>query len=125
VVEGRDTVTAAPELVRATLNLAAAHTDPAAGPDGRRLVYGGHTISVAGAAATRALPNLVTILAWRSCDHTGPVFEGDVLRTEVTVDALHPLAQGGMVDVHAVVWADRDERPEQPVLDWRFVGLMA
>jgi hypothetical protein len=30
-----------------------------------------------------------------------------------------------MVDVHAVVWADRDERPEQPVLDWRFVGLMA
>ncbi len=125
-VEGRDTVTAAPELVRATLNLAAAHTDPAAGPDGRRLVYGGHTISLAGAAATRAIPNLVTILAWRSCDHTGPVFEGDVLRTEVTVEALHPLSQGGMVDLHAVVWADHgDNQPEQPVLDWRLVGLMA
>ena len=125
-VEGRDTVTGAPELARATLNLASTHTDPAVGPYGRRLVYGGHTISLAGAAATRALPNLVTILAWRNCDHTGPVFEGDVLRTEITVDAVHPLSQCGMVDLHAVVWADHgDGAEEQPVLDWRFIGLMA
>ena len=127
VIEGRDTVTGAPELARATLNLASTHTDPAAGPYGRRLVYGGHTISLAGAAATRALPNLVTILAWRSCEHTGPVFEGDVLRTEVTVDAVHPPEPG------------RDGRPpcprvgrpaatgsrNEPVLDWHFIGLMA
>jgi 2-methylfumaryl-CoA hydratase len=126
VVEGRDSVTAATELARATLNLASTHTDPAVGPYGRRLVYGGHTISQAGAAATRALPNLVTILAWRYCEHTGPVFEGDVLRSEVTVEAVHPLAQGGMVDLHALVWADHgDGQPEQPVLDWRFVALMA
>ena len=125
-IEGRDTVTGATELARATLNLASTHTDPAVGPYGRRLVYGGHTISLAGAATTRALPNLVTILGWRSCDHTGPVFEGDVLRTEVTVGALHPLSHGGMVDLHALVWADHGDGPdEQPVLDWRFVGLMA
>ena len=31
-IEGRDTVTNATELARATLNLASAHTDPAAGP---------------------------------------------------------------------------------------------
>jgi 2-methylfumaryl-CoA hydratase len=144
VVEGRDTVTAAPELARATLNLASTHTDPAVGPYGRRLVYGGHTISLAGAAATRALPNLVTILGWRSCDHTGPVFEGDVLRTEVTVDGAYQLAGGGMVDLHALVWADRGDgtaapggtggvppttaaeaAKERPVLDWRFIALMA
>jgi 2-methylfumaryl-CoA hydratase len=126
VIEGRDTVTNAPELARATLNLASAHTDPAAGPSGRRLVYGGHTISLAGAAATRAFPNLLTILAWRSCEHTAPVFEDDVLRTEVTVDATHPLSQGGMVDLHAVVWADRaDDSGEEQVLDWRFIALMA
>jgi acyl dehydratase len=125
-VEGRDTITGAPELARATLNLASTHTDPAVGPYGRRLVYGGHSICLAGAAATRALHNLVTILAWRSCDHTGPVFEGDVLRTEVTVDGAYPLAQGGMVDLHALVWADRgDGGDEEPVLDWRFIGLMA
>jgi len=126
VIEGRDTVTGAPELARATLNLASTHTDPDVGPYGRRLVYGGHTISLAGAAATRAMPNLLTIVAWRSCDHTGPVFEGDVLRTEVTVDAVHPLTQGGLVDLNALVWASREgEEGEQPVLDWRFIGLMA
>ena len=125
-IEGRDTVTSAPELVRATLNLAATHADAAAGAYGRRLVYGGHTISFAGAHATRALPNLVTILAWHSCDHTGPVFEGDILRTELTVEAVHPLRSGGMVDLRAVVYAERAEGGEEEnVLDWRFVGLMA
>ena len=43
-VEGRDTVTGATELARATLNLASTHTDPALGPQGERLVYGGHVI---------------------------------------------------------------------------------
>ncbi|HLF41694.1 MAG TPA: MaoC family dehydratase [Acidimicrobiia bacterium] len=135
-IEGRDTVTSAPELVRATLNLAATHTDPAVGAYGRRLVYGGHTISFAGAHATRALPNLVTILAWHSCDHTGPVFEGDVLKTELSVEAVHPLGTGGMVDLRAVVHAERVGGEASggggpgtgegvQVLDWRFVGLMA
>jgi 2-methylfumaryl-CoA hydratase len=124
-IEGRDTVTGAPELARATLNLAAVHTDPDAGAYGRRLVYGGHTISIAGAHATRALPDLVTILAWRSCDHTGPVFEGDVLRTELTVEGLHPQRCGAMVELRAITYATpADGGEEKPVLDWRFIGLM-
>jgi acyl dehydratase len=125
-IEGRDTVTGAPELARATLNLAAVHTDPGAGAYGRRLVYGGHTISIAGAHATRALPDLVTILAWRSCDHTGPVFEGDVLRTELTVEDVHPQRYGAMVDLRAMAYATpAGGGDEKPVLDWRFIGLMA
>ena len=125
-IEGRDTVTGAPELARVTLNLAAVHTDPEAGAYGRRLVYGGHTISIAGAHATRALPDLVTILGWRSCDHTGPVFEGDVLRTELTVEDVHPQRYGAMVDLRAVVHATpAGGGEEKPVLDWRFIGLMA
>lgn len=123
-IEGRDTVTAAPELARLTLNVAMTHTDAGAGPNGRRLVYGGHTIAVAAAQAARALPNLVTIVAWRQCDHTGPVFEGDVLSTELAVGDVHPLARGGLVDLRAVTSADRGEGPE-PVLDWRLLGLMA
>ena len=79
-VEGRDTVTAAPELARLTLNVAKAHTDAGGSLHGRRLVYGGHTISIAAAHLSRALPALATIVAWRGCDHLGPVFEGDVLR---------------------------------------------
>lgn len=131
VVEGRDTVTCAPEIARMTLNLAFAHTDAAASPYGRRLVYGGHTISMAAAQITRALPNLVTLVAWRSCDHTAPVFEGDALRTEFRIDARHPLDRaGGLVDLHAVVRARRGEQAPEPgddvpVLDWRVIGWMA
>jgi 2-methylfumaryl-CoA hydratase len=126
VVEGRDTVTAAPELVRLTLNMAAVHTDAAVSGYRKRLVYGGHTISMAGAQVVRALPDLVTIVGWRGCDHTGPVFEGDVLRTEVTVETTHPLDDGaGLVDLRATVYAGGDADDERPVLDWRLVALVA
>jgi acyl dehydratase len=131
VVEARDTVTAAPELARLTLNVAGAHTDAAASHYARRLVYGGHTISLASAQVTRALPNLVTLLGWRSCDHTAPVFEGDVLRTEVTVEEAHPRPEGGgLVDLHARVFAERGEQAPEPgedvpVLDWRVIALLA
>jgi acyl dehydratase len=127
-VAGRDTVTAAPELARLTLNIASAHLDAGASAYGRRLAYGGHTIGVAGAQATRALPNLVTVVAWRGCDHTGPVFEGDVLATELTVEGVHPLGAGeaGLVDLRAVTSAHREGSEGQVgVLDWRFIGLMA
>ena len=126
-VEGRDTVTAAPELVRLTLNLAYAHSDAGASARGRRLVYGGHTISLAASHATRALPNLASIIAWQGCDHLAPVFEGDILGTELTLEAKHELADGGLLDLHAVVFADRADgsHEHEPVLDWRFVGLMA
>jgi acyl dehydratase len=127
-VEGRDTVTAAPELARLTLNVAQAHTDAAGSVHGRRLAYGGHTIATAAAQTARALPNLLTVVAWRGCDHTGPVFEGDVLQTELTLEALHPLdsADAGLVDLHAVTTADRGGSDgAAPVLDWSFLGLMA
>jgi acyl dehydratase len=127
-VSGRDTVTSAPELARLTLNIAMAHTDATSSAHGRRLVYGGHTIGIAAAQTTRALPNLVTLVAWRGCEHVGPVFEGDILSTEVTVTAVHPLERdrvgGGLVDLRAVVTTER-AGSLTPVLDWRFIGLMA
>ena len=126
-IEGRDSVTAAPELARLTLNIASAHTDAGATGQGRRLVYGGHTIAVAAAQAARALPNLVTVVAWRSCDHTGPVFDGDILATRLAVEAVHPFEErdGGLVDLRAQTTADRGDEGPQPVLDWRFVALVA
>lgn len=128
-VVGRDTVTSAPELARLTLNLAMTHHDAASSAHGQRLVYGGHTIGIAAAHAARAMPGLVTILAWHACDHTGPVFEGDVLATEITVEALHLLdsnqpEEGVLMELRAIVSADREAGPV-PVLDWRFVGLVA
>jgi len=131
VIEGRDTVTCAPELVRMTLNMAATHTDAGASTYGRRLVYGGHTISMGAAHITRALPNLVTLVAWRSCDHTAPVFENDILRTEVEIGPKHRLTGGGgLVDLNVQVFAERGDQAPEPgqdirVLDWYVLGLFA
>ncbi len=126
-IDGRDTVTSAPELARLTLNIAKAHTDAGSAPAGRRLVYGGFTISIAAAQLTRALPGMATVIAWHGCDHLGPVFEDDVLATELTVEALRELddADASLAELRAVVHADREgaEGPEA-VLDWRLVALV-
>ena len=123
-VEGGDVVSAAPELARLSLNIAAAHHDET-GAAGRRLVYGGHTIGLAAAHATRALPNLVTIVAWHGCDHTGPVYEGDTLASELELERVELLATGGaLVHLRARVRARRGTEQSE-VLDWRFVAVMA
>jgi acyl dehydratase len=122
VEAGEKTVTGAPELARLTLNVATAHTDATLSPHGRRLVYGGHTISVAAAHATRAIPAIATIIAWRSCEHIAPVFEGDGLRTELgVVDS----SLGGLVEFRARVSRLRAEAEAGLVLDWSFVAVVA
>ncbi|NLU83779.1 MaoC family dehydratase [Rhodococcus sp. HNM0569] len=118
-----DVVTSAPELARLTLNIAATHHDERVGQAGR-LVYGGHTIGLALAQATRALPSLVTVLAWQSCDHTGPVHEGDTLTSELHVESATPLDDSGVLQLRSLVYAHDTDTP-RPVLDWRFAALMA
>lgn len=117
-----DLVSSAPELARLTLNLAAIHHDAKAAADGTRLVYGGHTIGIAAAQATRAFPGLVTILGWHGCDHLGPVRQGDTLRALLEIERLEALPAGGLAHIRAVVSADRPASAAK-VLDWRFVAL--
>ncbi len=116
-----DVVSSAPELARLTLNIAATHHDWQVG--GQRLVYGGHTIGLALAQATRVLPNLVTVLGWESCDHTGPVHEGDTVYSELHVDEAVPLpdGRGGLLRLRSLVYAVGE--PDRQVLDWRFTAL--
>jgi len=125
-VEGGDVVSGAPELARLTLNVAFAHHDAGASGRGRRLVYGGHTIGIAAAQLNRAIPSLVTIVGWGSCDHLAPVFEGDTLRSEVEIEtADEPLAGGGgLLRLRSRVRAERDGE-EADVLDWRLWGVLA
>ena len=122
-LEGGDVVDSAPALARLTLNVAMAHLDATRAAQGQRLVYGGHTIAIAAAQASRAAPDLVTILGWHSADHTGPVFEGDTLRSRIEVERRDPLpGRGELVHLRSHVTAvERDEH----VLDWRFVGVLA
>jgi 2-methylfumaryl-CoA hydratase len=120
VIEARDTVTSAPELVRGSLNMAMAHTDAKLSYLGERLVYGGHVIFMAFAQLTRALPNLLTIIAWDSCDHTAPVLENDRLRTEFAVLERIELPRGSLLRLGVESFAARGA-PEQEarVLDWK------
>lgn len=122
-VAGGDVVSSAPELARLTLNVAQVHHDRSAA-GGRRLVYGGHTIGLALSQATRALPTIVTVAGWESCDHLGPVYEDDTLRSTVTVERLDPFTgEGGLAHLHSRVTADAD--PPREVLDWRFIAVLA
>lgn len=131
-----DVVSAAPELARLTLNIAAAHHDRRRA---QRLVYGGQTIGLALAQATRLLPNLVTVLGWDSCDHLGPVHEGDTLYSDLSVEQTTPLPgdRGGVLRLRSRVFAagmveddvagdgaaEAGVGPDRPVLDWKFTAL--
>ena len=117
-----DVVSSAPELARLTLNIAATHHDSRSG--GRRLVYGGHTIGIALAQASRLLPNLVTVLSWQSCDHTGPVYEGDTLYSVLHIEATDVLPgnRGGVLSLRSLVYAAGDGE-DRPVLDWHWRAL--
>ncbi|QLL07908.1 MaoC family dehydratase [Mycobacterium vicinigordonae] len=114
-----DVVSSAAELARITLNIAATHHDSRV--SGQRLVYGGHTIGLAFAQANRLLPNLVTVLGWKSCDHTGPVREGDTLYSELHVES----ASDGVLGLRSLVYAVSDAagEPDRHVLDWHFSAL--
>ncbi|MFE0749044.1 MaoC family dehydratase [Gordonia sp. NPDC058843] len=122
-----DVVSSAPELARLSLNIAATHHDErvAGIAAGGRLVYGGHTIGLALAQANRALPNLVTVIGWDSCDHTGPVHEGDTLSSTILVeDAASLTSGGGVLRLRSTVVA-HGEGADREVLDWRYRVLMA
>jgi len=117
-----DVVSSAPELARLTLNIAAVHHDSRI--SGRRLVYGGHTIGLALAQASRLLPNLATVLGWQSCDHTAPVYEGDTLYSELRIDSAEPTDHGGVLGLRSLVYAVSESQDEpRQVLDWRFTAL--
>jgi acyl dehydratase len=122
-VVGGDVVSSAPELARLTLNLARTHSDDEAG---ERLVYGGHTIGLALTQAVRALPEMVTVVAWHGCDHTGPVREGDTLTSTVAVEGLAPGPAGGrLAHLRSLVRARSGPGgAARDVLDWRYVALL-
>ena len=128
VVEAGDVVSSAPELARLTLNVAAVHHDRHRHPDGRRLVYGGHTIGLAAAQASRALPEIVTIVGWHSCEHLAPVHEGDTLYSELELERLEALpGTGALAHLRSRVHArgETDDSDAVAVLDWRFVAVVA
>lgn len=58
-------------------NTAKVHFDALARPDGRRLIYGGHIISLAQALSFNGLANANPIIAINAGTHVNPAFAGD------------------------------------------------
>jgi acyl dehydratase len=120
-----DPVTAAPELARLTLNLAAVHYDARGTGSGQRLVFGAHAVGLAAAQATRVIPGLAAVIAWIECEHIGPVREEDILTSTLTVEQVDALAPAGaLVHLRSQVRAHRPDASVD-VLDWRFLAVVA
>ncbi|PPB82150.1 L-erythro-3-methylmalyl-CoA dehydratase [Albidovulum inexpectatum] len=61
-------------------NTAKVHFDATARDDGRRLIYGGHVISLARALSFNGLANAQMIVALNAGAHANPCFAGDTIR---------------------------------------------
>ena len=61
-------------------NTAKVHFDASARPDGQRLIYGGHVISLARALSFNGLANAQMIVALNGGAHANPCFAGDTVR---------------------------------------------
>ncbi len=61
-------------------NTARVHFDATARPDGRRLIYGGHVISLARALSFNGLANAQMIVGLNGGVHANPCFAGDTVR---------------------------------------------
>jgi len=61
-------------------NTAKTHFDATNRPDGKRLIYGGHVISMARALSFNGLANAQCIVAMNGGAHANPCFAGDTIR---------------------------------------------
>ncbi len=61
-------------------NTSKVHFDAGIRPDGKRLIYGGHVISMARALSFNGLANAQTIVAINAGAHANPCFAGDTIR---------------------------------------------
>lgn len=60
-------------------NTSKVHFDATARPDGRRLIYGGHVISMARALSFNGLANAAAVVAINGGAHANPCFAGDTI----------------------------------------------
>ncbi len=99
----------------------------AKGRFGKRIVYGGHVISVARALSWNGLPNAFRIAAINGGRHTNPVFAGDTIFawSEVLSKAPMPNADRMIADRKIAarsgcVWSRRRTFPARfPLQGWR------
>jgi 2-methylfumaryl-CoA hydratase len=85
-------------------NTSKVHFDGTMREDGRRLVYGGHVISLARALSFNGLANAQPIVAINGGSHANPCFAGDTVRawSEVLDKAATPVPSVGAIRLRLV-----------------------
>ncbi|MBA4609516.1 MaoC family dehydratase [Aeromicrobium sp. Marseille-Q0843] len=99
------------QATRLWQNTAKVHFNVEARPDGNRLVYGGHVISLARALAFNGLANAQLIAAINAGAHTSPAFAGDTIYAwSEVLDKAETSAPGvGALRLRLVATKGRDE----------------
>ncbi len=98
-------------------NTARVHFDASARPDGKRLIYGGHVISLAHALGFNGLANAQPMVAINGGSHVAPCFAGDTVRawSEVLDKADSPVPGAGALRLRLV--ATRGDTPAAVLRD--------
>lgn len=89
-------------------NTARVHFDASLRPDGRRLIYGGHVISLARALSFNGLANAQMIVGLNAGAHANPCFAGDTVRawSEVLDKADTPAPGVGAIRLRLVAYKE-------------------
>ncbi len=120
----RDHVDLGAGFARLTHNRAIVHRDATASIYGKRLVYGGHVVALAQASLTRCLPHIATVVAWHSCSHTGPAFEGDLLSFSHRFAGELPGADGWALQAVEITGSAVRETSIDEILRWTVIILV-
>jgi 2-methylfumaryl-CoA hydratase len=100
-------------------NTAAVHFDGHAmkqTENGRRLMYGGHVISVARALQFDGLENAERILGWNAGTHANPTFAGDTIYAATIVLEVKPTKNGGVLRLQ--LFAVKNLNPANETIDF-------
>lgn len=104
------------QATRLWQNTAKVHFDATFRPDGRRLIYGGHVISMARALSFNGLANAQMIVAINGGAHANPCFAGDTVRAwSEVLDRADTTAPGvGALRLRLVASKGQDQTLRQP-----------
>ena len=98
-------------------NTAKVHFDATHRPDGRRLIYGGHVISLARALSFNGLANAQMIVALNAGAHANPCFAGDTVRAWSQVLDRAPTDAPGIGAIRLRLVATRNGAPAGTLRD--------
>ncbi|MCH8333686.1 MaoC family dehydratase [Candidatus Sumerlaeota bacterium] len=89
-------------------------------PAGKRLIYGGHIISLARAMAFQGLENAIRMLAWNGGTHANPTYAGDTIYalTDVISKSELPDHPGlGALRLRLIALKNQDPATEPPEIE--------